>query len=257
MLFGVFFCGMLGSTILALLDGQSWGLANLTGVMMGTFSFAANASLVKGFAGEKSAIVALLSGLAPVVVALLAYLFWHETLTGLQLLAFLLIIFAIIITKWTPKGVRSFREGLGLGLLAMLFFGFNDTTAAWTTRLGADIFPTLSLMFATGTVCFGSWWLADRRDARAQARIAAASGWRSGKTFVFGMFVGLLNIAGMYFTFTAMRGGAAGLVSAILAMNIIVILLYIHFFTANRLRFIEWVGVVLALIGIVIVQLAE
>jgi drug/metabolite transporter (DMT)-like permease len=257
MLFGVYLCGMIGSVALGLLNGQAWNAASMTGVLMGAFSFSANASLVKGFAGEKAAIVALLSGLAPVVVTILAYLLWHETFTGLQLVAFLIIMIAIVVTNWAPQSGQSIRIGLGMGLLAMFFFGFTDTTSAWSTRLGADVFPTLSMMFATGAACFGCWWLLERRAARSQASRGGARGWPIGKTLVFGMFVGLLNLVGMYLALNALHGGMAGLVSALLAMNIVVILLYIHFFAGNHLRRVEWFGVSLALVGIIILQLAE
>lgn len=76
MLFGVFFTGALASLIGSFLFGQNWTLSALTGVFMGAFSFVANACMFQGFAVGKPSIIAILTGLPPVVVVTLAYLLW-------------------------------------------------------------------------------------------------------------------------------------------------------------------------------------
>ncbi|MFC0214470.1 EamA family transporter [Paenibacillus chartarius] len=263
-LFGVFASGAVGSLALTLLTGQQWTPAVLTGLMMGLFSFAANASLFKGFAVGKSSLIAIMSGLPPVVVVILAYALWGETLTAGQWVAFALIVTGILVVRYSDDLRKGGLQGLQWGVLVMMFFGLNDMSGKLSTRLHADLFPTLTLMFIMGSVCFGGWWLLGNRKRKLeqetepghQPNHVQANGWTPRRTFFTGMLIGLTNLCGMVLIVSAFRTGVTGLVSAVVALNILMILLYTHVFVKEKLRPTEWSGVALAVGGILVLQLA-
>jgi drug/metabolite transporter (DMT)-like permease len=262
-LFGVFSSGAVGSLLLALLTGQTWTIQTLTGILMGLFSFAANACLFKGFAVGKSSLVAIMSGLPPVIVVTLAYFLWHETLTAGQWIAFVLILIGILIVRYSDDLRKGKLRGLQWGALVMMFFGLNDTTSKLSTRLHADLFPTLTFMFLTGALCFGSWWAIGKSRSGADGSKQSdgandgAQSWTAKRTFFTGNLIGLTNLAGMCLIVTAFGMGVTGLVSAVVAVNVVIILFYTHFFVKETLRPAEWSGVALAVGGIMVLQLSN
>ncbi|MGO4402600.1 EamA family transporter, partial [Achromobacter sp. PAB15] len=159
-------------------------------------------------------------------------------------------------------------QGAQWGLLAMLLFAGNDLTGKWSTLLEAELFPTLFYMFVTGASCFGVWWLRDRqreqgsvaRDGEEVAVVAAASEkmgatWSPRRTFLVGMAVGITNVVGMMFIVTAFDLGKAGLVSAVTALNVLIVLLYTRLVVKEVFSRTELIGIVLAFAGIVLMRL--
>ncbi|MCI3927037.1 DMT family transporter [Paenibacillus sp. TRM 82003] len=276
MLFGVFCTGALLCFAIAAATGQRFTQTALIGVGMGTFSFAASASMYQGFAVGKTSLVAMLTGLPPVVVAVLAYLIWGETLAGWKLAAFGIILLSVVLLRYSNDLSFKNLQGAQWGLLAMLFFGLNDIAGKQSTLLGADMLPTLTCMFATGAAWFGLWW---RLGLRRASRVAAAAGagtdagsgsiaatetaaasvdgsWSAGRTFLWGMVVGLTNATGMMAILAAFQSGVTGLVSAVVALNVLIILGYSRIFTKEKFKRLEVAGIALSLIGIVLLRLA-
>jgi drug/metabolite transporter (DMT)-like permease len=156
-------------------------------------------------------------------------------------------------------------EGLRWGLVAMFFFAFNDLTNKRATMADAPVFPTLALMFVTGAALFGAWWLIDK--ARARRRSAAASDasagvpvlpgkpWGERKTYLWGMAVGLTHVSGMIFIYRAFGAGVTGLVSAVAALNVVMILLYARLVVKERFRPFELAGIGLSLAGMMVLHL--
>nr|WP_255438306.1 EamA family transporter [Ammoniphilus sp. YIM 78166] len=79
--------------------------------------------------------------------------------------------------------------------------------------------------------------------------------WPNGKTFLWGMMVGTTNVGGMITLVLAFQEGVTGLVSAIVALNVLIILLYTRMVLKENLSRLEWTGAVLSLIGIVVLRL--
>lgn len=274
MLFGVFLSGAVISLVGTLISGQEWTWSVTVGILMGVFSFAANASMYRGFAVGKASIVAIFTGLPSVVVAILAFLLWGETLDIWQFLAFLIIIAGVLCIQYS--GDVSFRnlQGLKWGLLAMLFFGFNDTMGKQAMLLEADVLPTLVCMFSTGSVLFLTRWLIAQRKTRAlridrQETAASSEGasggsagtvqvaWPLSKVFVWGLVVGLTNVSGMIFILPAFRLGITGLVSAVVASNVLMILFYTRLTSRVKFTRLELTGIICAFVGIVLLKLFE
>lgn len=274
MLFGVFLSGAVISLAGTLISGQAWTWSVTVGILMGVFSFAANASMYRGFAVGKASIVAIFTGLPSVVVAILAFLLWGETLDIWQFFAFLIIIAGVLCIQYS--GDVSFRnlQGLKWGLLAMLFFGFNDTMGKQAMLLEADVLPTLVCMFSTGSVLFLTRWLIAQRKTRdltlARQETAAASegasadsagtvqaAWPLSKVFAWGLVVGLTNVSGMIFILPAFRLGITGLVSAVVASNVLMILFYTRLTSRVKFTRLELTGIICAFVGIVLLKLFE
>ncbi|GGG06468.1 DMT family transporter [Paenibacillus abyssi] len=264
MLLGVFCTGALVCLTCALLFQQQWTYSVLTGILMGVFSYAANACIFKGFAVGKASIVAILTGLPPVVVIILGYLIWHETLTLMQFSAFALIVAGILLVRYSNDLRLGNLQGAQWGLLAMLFFGLNDISGKLSTKLDADLFPTLFVMFLTGSIFFCIGWLVDRskgksaqEQTQAEHSQAGKKGWTEKQTFICGMLVGTANALGMIFIVTAFATGITGLVSAVVAMSVVIILLYSRIFLKDQFKKVELAGMTAAMLGVVLLQLFE
>ncbi|MEB3101728.1 DMT family transporter [Paenibacillaceae bacterium T2] len=165
MLMGSFMSGAVISLLLSLFMKQSWTTGTLVGIFMGIFSFTANSSLYKGFAVGKASLIAILMGLPPVVVVIFTFFLWNETLSQWQLFAFVIILIGITMIRYSNDISLKRLQGAQWGLLAVLFFALNDTSSKYSIRLGADIFPTLFVMFMTGSLLFFVFWLTDRTRA--------------------------------------------------------------------------------------------
>lgn len=279
LLCGTFFSGAVICLVCAIVTGQEWSLAVLIGLQMGLFSFGANASMFKGFAVGKASLVAILTALPSVIVVIVAYGIWGESLNMMQLAAFIVIVVGILLVRYSNDLSLSNLQGAQWGLLAMLLFAGNDLSGKWTTMEGAALFPTLVCMFAMGSLCFGIWWMKDLRMERLTmaAPLVAAAGfagadepavtvsavgksdrkasWNGRKTFVTGMGVGITNAVGMMMIITAFDLGKAGLVSAVTALNVLIVLLYTRFVVLEKFTRLETLGIATAFAGILFMRL--
>ena len=294
MLTGGFAAGTVVCLALSFALNQPWTAPVWYGLLMGAASFAANAAMYRGLAAGKASPVALLVALPAVPVVLTAYLLWGERLTPGQWMSFLIIIAGVALVRLTGEFSWQQREGMKWGLAAMLCFALNDLTNKQATLSGAAPFPTLALMFAGGTALFGGWRLLGRfrRSPAAGAGGAAAPGadagdgdragadgasasagredggdrtgadgpspgaaWSAGRTFLWGMPSGVCNAVGAVLLFRAFETGITGLVSAILSLNVVILLLYARFVAREPFRPLETAGIAISLTGVVVLQL--
>ncbi|TVY08292.1 DMT family transporter [Paenibacillus cremeus] len=269
LLFGVYLSGILIALAVNLAVSQPWSKPVWIGTLMGLFSFTSNAAMYKGFSVGKASLIAIFTALPPVVVVLMAYLIWGEKLNVWQMAAFAVILTGVLMIRYAGDLSLKHLQGAGWGVVAMLFFGLTDLSSKASTLHGAEPLPTLVVMYATGTLCFGFSWMIDARQAR---RVRAAIGqgvqemaaasesgskrWPVGKTLLWGMVVGVTNISGMMFILPAFKLGVTGLVSAMIAMNVVIVLLYARFGLKEKMSRLEVGGLICALIGILVLKLA-
>ncbi|THF74046.1 EamA family transporter [Cohnella fermenti] len=274
LLFGVYLSGALVAAIVNAVVGQHWTEAAWWGALMGCFSFVANASMYKGYAVGKASLIALMTGLPPLVVVLGAFFLWEEKLGAGQLAGFAVVLIGLVAIRYSSDLRTGQLRGLTWGFLTMVFFGFTDLTSKQSTISDAATLPTLIMMYATGTLLFAGQWLLDavragkaERPGKAKREIAASAEqaqpkapsavWPIRRTVLWGMTVGLTNIAGMMFLIPAFRDGATGIVSALGAMNAAIVLAYAKFCLKEEMRRTEAIGMALALGGIVVMRLAS
>lgn len=250
MLCGVFVSGAIINVIATLVTGEQWNTASLIGIQMGLFSFAASACMYQGFAVGKPSLIAILTALPPVVVVLVAYLLWNEKLHSMQLIAFIIIIVGILVIRYSNDLSLKNLQGAQWGILTMLFFAANDLSTKWSTMEGANKFPTLTNMFLTGALCFVLIWLLDSRR-----RGSVPSKLSNPKTIGIGLAVGTTNAVGMILNMYAFGLGITGLVSVIIAMNVVVILLYTRFIVKIPFTKLELIGMCLAFVGVLLIHL--
>jgi drug/metabolite transporter (DMT)-like permease len=293
MLLGVYVSGACVALLINAFVSQRWTMGALTGLIMGLFSFASNAAFYKGFAVGKASLVAIFSALAPIIVTAGAYVLWHETFNFEQTIAFLVIISGIVLIRYSGDLSLRNLQGVQWALLAMLFFGFTDLTTKQSTIWDGQTLPTLAVMYVTGATLFAIWAIRDGRIEQAQraagageaaavaetaatldadvqvesdaADVAAATvttiaaapvqRWSFRRTFLWGLVVGLSNISGMMLILPAFRDGVTGLVSALIAMNVLIILLYARIFLKEKFSRLELIGMMLALAGMAILKL--
>jgi drug/metabolite transporter (DMT)-like permease len=286
LLCGTFCTGAIIHGICAIVFSSNWTWAALIGIQMGIFSFGANASMFKGFAVGKASIVAVLTALPSVVVVLVAYGLWDERLHLLQIVAFMIIVGGALLVRLSNELSLKNLQGAQWGLLAMLLFAGNDLSGKWSTLEEADLFATMFCMFVTGALCFGVWWLRDRKiemgvlllhkqaheetasagavtadgnhnqtPADGGRRPAVTTGWSGRRTFITGLGIGITNAVGMMFIVSAFSIGKAGLVSAVTALNVLIVLLYTRFVIKEKFKPVEIAGISLAFLGIILMRL--
>ncbi|WJH34495.1 DMT family transporter [Paenibacillus sp. CC-CFT747] len=259
LLLGVYLCGALISFVINLFLGQAWTAGALLGLLMGLFSFTSNAAMYKGFAVGKTSLIAMLIGMPPIVVVALSYLLWGEKLSGGQWAAFGVIFTGLVLLRWSGDFTLSRLNGIQWGILAMFTFAFTDVSSKQATLLNGNTFPTLALMYTTGSLLFLLLWLKGRKRTTGPAAQpdpdSPEAVWPPGKTFFWGMTVGLTNIAGMILILPAFRLGITGLVSAVIAMNVLMILLYARVFLKEKLSRLELTGVLCTFAGVLCLRL--
>ncbi|MBH5317441.1 EamA family transporter [Paenibacillus sp. GSMTC-2017] len=271
LLCGTFAMGAVVNLIIAIVLSSTWSIACLIGIQMGLFSFGANASMFKGFAVGKASLVAVLTALPSVVVVIVAYLLWNEQLRSMQLIAFLIIIGGVLLVRYSNDLTLRNLQGAQWGLLAMLLFAGNDLSGKWSTLMEAELYPTMVMMFATGAICFGLWWLNDIRVAKnrgleqespsgivsvsSKDTVKSNNHWSNKRTFFVGMAIGTTNTIGMMLIVTAFDLGKAGLVSAVVALNVLIVLLYTRFVVKEKFTPTEVAGILLAFSGIILMRL--
>ncbi|PZE20930.1 EamA family transporter [Paenibacillus xerothermodurans] len=276
LLFGVFLSGTVIALSVNLFAGQHWSSGAWIGALMGLFSYVANASMYRGFAVGKAAVIAMFTGLPPVVVVIMAYILWGEKLNLWQALSFVIIIVGLLLIRYSNDISWSNMKGAQWGIIAMFGFGITDLSSKLATMLGAQTLPTLAVMYFTGTMLFGLTWAMGRgRMAVSRREVAAATEledapsaaaaitsapvpavWGVTKTLQWGMIVGLTNISGMMLIMPAFRLGVTGLVSVVVAMNVALVLLYARFVLKERFTQLEVCGLTAAFIGVIILRLA-
>jgi drug/metabolite transporter (DMT)-like permease len=255
LLCGTFAMGAVVSLAGALIWHSEWQVSAFIGIQMGLFSFGANASMFKGFAVGKASLVAILTGLPSVVVVLFAYVIWGERLNLLQLFAFVVIVIGILFVRYSNDITLKNLQGAGWGVIALLLFAANDLSSKWTTLVHASLFPTLFYMFATGTICFAIWWWRDKKMSATQQAAMTTSTWTERKTFLCGMVVGITNVLGMILIIQGFANGITGLVSAVVALNVLIVLLYTRFILKDKFSKLEQSGLAIAMVGILMMKL--
>lgn len=262
MLFGVFSTGAVISLTFSLATSAPWTPGVLIGMSMGLFSFLANASMYKGFTVAKASLIAFLTSLSSVVDMLMALILWGEQPTVPQWIAFAIVVVGVVLVRYSNDLSLKQLKGVHWGIITMLCFSFNDLSSKQATLLDAAVFPTLALMFVTGSLLFGSWWLIDRIRTRNQPAETAAVKlpgvpWKGWKTYGWGLIVGISNVFGMVFIYQGLKYGVTGLVAAVVSINVVLILLYARIFLKEKLKPFEFAGMCLALFGVVLLGLLD
>jgi len=260
MLLGVFFLGTIATFISNFFAGQAWTWGALMGVIMGIFSFMSNASMYRAFAVAKASLVAVITGLPPAIVVIIAYSLWGEKLNGWQMGAFVVILLGILVIRYSNELSLSNLKGIQWAILAMFGFVITDLSSKQSQLLNGQVLPTLTMMFATGTLLFLFSWrrqLARQRDpsVRSAEPNGSVERWSNGRTFLWGMVVGTTNVSGMILILPAFKLGVTGLVSAVIATNVLLILLFSRIFLKERFTRVQLLGITLTIAGIILLRL--
>lgn len=259
MLFGVYLCGMVVAILANIVTRQVWTWGAFMGVSMGFFSYVSNAAMYKGFAVGKASLVAIFTGLPPVVVVATAYLLWGEKLNWGQMAAFVIILGGIVIIRYSNELSLSNLKGVQWAILAMFGFAVTDLSSKQSMLWHGEIFPTLTVMYTTGALLFLASWRKKRSGRDITGLMPeikpAEKRWSRRRTFLWGMVVGLTNISGMILILPAFKLGVTGLVSAIIATNVLLILFYARIFLKERFSGLQFAGMISAISGIILLRL--
>ncbi|WP_373229663.1 EamA family transporter [Cohnella sp.] len=261
MLLGVFSLGIAVTAIANLFAGQAWSWGALMGVTMGIFSFVSNSAMYKGFATAKASIVAVFTGLPPAVVVIIAYFLWGETLSGWQIGAFIVILLGILVIRYSNELSLSNLRGVQWAIIAMLGFAITDLSSKQSQLWDGEVLPTLTMMFTTGTLLFLISWRRQIANHRVISSLSSASPdtpmkrWSNSRTYLWGMVVGITNVSGMILILPAFKLGVTGLVSAVIATNVLLILLFSRLFLKERFTRLQIAGITFSITGVILLRL--
>ena len=253
-LLGVYVAGFVWSLILLFIERPAWSSGAWIGVAMGVFSFTANVALLRGFAVGKASLIALLAGLPPVVVVLVALVAWNERLTWVQWGAFGLIVLGIAVIRFTKDMREGGLRGAWWGVLTLVAFGFHDLTGKLVTREAAPRLWALLVLFATASLLVLALEAARRTRARAIAAQPSPAPWPFARTFAFGLLAGTLHFFGTFLLMHAFETGITGLVSALVSLNVVLVIAYAGIVLRERFTRNTWLGMALALIGVIVLS---
>jgi drug/metabolite transporter (DMT)-like permease len=128
--------------------------------------------------------------------------------------------------------------------------------ASESNRAGTTSMATLTATeIGTATLVGITTESASLTGTETAAGAASVQRWSFRRTFLWGLVVGLSNISGMMLILPAFRDGVTGLVSALIAMNVLIILLYARIFLKEKFSRQELIGMTLALAGMAILKL--
>ena len=251
-LLGVFLTGFVVSLSMVLIaHHRIYTTAGIwVGLSMGVASFLGNMTLYRGFATGKTSIVGVFAGTIPLFTVVLALVIWNERLSWMQLLAFVMIFFGIYLIHNANELSFKDLKGAEWGLAAAFCFAMNDLLSKQSTLLHSDVFASLTLMFASGSLMFAITWWRIRASEAGKAVVHA-----SRSSFFTGVGIGIINVLGVFMILNAFKTGKTGLVSALTAMSILVILTYSRMILKETFARIEVIGIVFALLGIVVLRL--
>ncbi|AJQ97964.1 DMT family transporter [Gynuella sunshinyii] len=251
-LLGVFLIGFVISLIMMLMTGHrvQTPAGIWVGLAMGLASYLGNMALYRGFATGKTSLVGVLAGTIPLFTVVLAFFIWNERLSGVQLAAFLVICVGIYMIHYSNGLSLKGMKGAEWGLVAAFFFAMNDLLSKQSTLLHSGIFASLTLMFASGSLMFAISWWHSRSSERGKGVVYA-----SYASLVTGVGIGIINMSGVFMILNAFKTGKTGLVSALTAMSILVILTYSRLILKETFVRTELAGIILSLMGIVILRL--
>ena len=253
---GVYLSGILISLFLNIQAKQPWNHGVALGILMGVFSFAANASIYRGYEVGRASVVAFFSALSPLVVVLVAFWLWNEAPNGVQGIGFGIVVLALIIVRYGQDFRSGSLRGWNWGMISMLLYSFTDLSSKQSVLIGASMLPVLTMMFATGTALFFFMYM-NIRISKKTSQPANPPVWKARRTLIWGMTVGLTNIAGMILMLHALQEGVTGIVSAITAMSVIIVILYARLYLKETWSRREAFGILLAFAGIVVLRLAS
>ncbi|MNW45383.1 EamA-like transporter family protein [compost metagenome] len=84
--------------------------------------------------------------------------------------------------------------------------------------------------------------------------VAQQAHWTISNTLFLGAIVGIINVLAMMLKLAAFHDGVTGIVSAIIALSIVVVLIYARFFLKESLSRTEVYGIVIAIVGLLVIK---
>lgn len=248
---------LLGSWFPQHVAGERWlwlGLSGVIGLSIG------DALLFQAFVLIGSRLSMLLMSLVPVISTLLAWLFLHETLTPLQLLAIFVSVAGVawVILDRTPQGIQQTSShdnwaGILFGLGGAL--GQALGLIAAKKGLSGDFSPLSGTLIRMVTAAAVLWLVT---IATGKARLTFQQLARMPHSFVYilgGSFFG--PFLGVTLSLVAVQATAVGIASTIIALPPIFLLPIGYFVFQERVGWRAVAGTVAALSGVAILLLGE
>lgn len=189
------------------------------------------AGLGKGQAAAVAPAAAVLSGVVPLMVAVIG----GEALGGLEWVGVVLAVPAIVLCSWVADPGEVPLGGVWYGLLAGVGFG-GYTIFINLTSDGSGLLPLIPARVATMSVV----------GLLAVAKVWSVSSWRSSPRWIV-VGNGLLDVSGNVALLLALRAGSLARVSIAASFYPAVTVLMARIFNSEHLRGRQAIGLVLTL----------
>ncbi|RFU70806.1 DMT family transporter [Peribacillus saganii] len=216
----------------------------LLGAFIGILNANGNIQMSMAFEKGPASLTAPLIAANAVFPILTAALFFHEKITGLQLIGIVFMLGAALVIQYTPKSkeLSDYLPWMLRVLFAVLSFGVLGVLMKTTSYLHLSSIDVLTSMYGGGGVYLGVR-MAFRRNKILPPEVK------------IGTCVGMISILSYSCYFYALNTGMASIVFPIVSLNCLVVVLAGCYFYKESLKVYQVIGIAAALLGIVLTKI--
>ncbi|PLS15719.1 EamA family transporter [Bacillus sp. M6-12] len=217
----------------------------LLGALIGILNANGNIQMSMAFEKGPASLTAPLIAANAVFPILTAALFFHENITGLQLIGIVCMLGAALVIQYTPKSKqlsKNYLPWMLRVLFAILSFGILGVMMKTTSYLHLNSMDVLTSMYGGGGLYLG-------------VRMAFEKNKISSPEVKIGTCVGMISILSYSCYFYALNTGMASIVFPIVSLNCLVVVLAGCYLYKESLKAYQIIGIATALLGIVLTKI--
>jgi len=202
----------------------------------------ANIFKIEALKHIKSIIAFPIFGLHGAFTASLAIFLLGEHISIIQMLGIFLSLLALILLI-EKRGRMNLRTGVRYAILVAFFISLSEIVIKIASNnVNIGLFITSSYFFAAIPTYV------------IEKHINKRTGHKKG-AHVIGIALGLLNVAAFFSVILALRQGPASIIYPLIALSLMVSIILSKIIYRERITFMKWVAVIIALIAIIVLRL--
>ncbi|MEX2104761.1 MAG: DMT family transporter [Bacilli bacterium] len=219
----------------------SW-LSIMIGVIAGVLNANGNIQMTKAFEKGPASITSILIATNAIIPVLAASLFFPESILFVQWVGIALMIGAAVVVQYQPGngGSLEYRPWMTRVALSLLSFGFVGILMKMSTIEHIHLLDMLLSMYGGGLVYL--LFFIGRQSVRLME-------------IKISIIVGALSIIGFSCYMFALQTGPASIIFPIISLNCMVVMIAGLLIFKERLRAHQFIGITVALIGLVLAKL--
>ena len=234
-------------------EGYRWlwlGISGIIGLVLG------DGLLLQAFVMIGTRLSMLLMSLVPIISTLLAWLFLHEILDGIEIFAILITVGGIIWVVLEKKNANGIKQGNNylLGILAGIGGAVGQALALITAKKGLiGDFPAFSAQFIRVIMATAIFWIFPLLNGTAISNFKFWKNKTARWSILSGSIVGPL--LGIWLSLVAIKYAHIGIASTLMALPPIFLIPLTYLIFKERTSWYAVIGTVIATMGVAIIFL--